>query len=243
MFKELTDQQSNTIERADFSSPNMLKIKALFRAYGMQYDFVNFYADETGTVIFSIQDNMATLYCADNSKLEEACDFLAMLTDEVLSEQPLSLTGYQEKIGNIYVCDVVQDMELENVSNEIQDGYRVLSQVFSEDINDKNYPRWYTELSHRVRHGVSKVYTYRDLCSGTAYCAIDGQLLITQLATVEQARGQGLATKIIHHIASHEKNVKRIVLLSQDEISNQFYEKIGFTFLKHWYFYAREINK
>ncbi|WMJ23877.1 GNAT family N-acetyltransferase [Paludicola sp. MB14-C6] len=243
MFKRLTDQQRDTIEQADSFSPNMLKIKALFQAYGTQYDFVRFYANDSKNAIVSIQDNCATLYCKDDSDLEEACEFISMLSNEVLSEQPLRLAGYQEEIGNIYVCHRFEDVTLDPLSHEIQDAYQVLSQVFSNDINDKNYPRWYTEISHRVRHGVSKVYTYQNLCSATAYCNIDGQLFITQLATVEHARGQGLAKKLLYHIATHEKNVNRIVLLSQNKVSDQFYQNIGFTFLKHWYFYNREENK
>jgi GNAT superfamily N-acetyltransferase len=243
MFKQLTDQQRNIIERGDSKSPNMLKIKAQFQAYGTQYDFVRFYANEERTQIISIQDNVATFYGNEDDDFEEACNFLSMTTNEVLSEILIPLDEYCVGEGNIYVCKDIQNITLENVSHNIDDAYRVLSQVFSEDINEKNYPRWYTDVSHRVRHKVSRVYTYRNICSGTAYCNIDGQLLITKLATVESARGQGLATKMIHHIASHEKDVKRIVLLSQNKTSDRFYEKIGFTFYKNWYYYVREEKK
>jgi len=149
------------------------------------------------------------------------------------------MDGYVEEIGNTYVCDEIKPTTLDHVSNELQDSYNVLHKIFDHSINSTTYQRWYTDMSHRIRHDMTKVYTHKGLCSATSYCNVEGQLLLVQVGTLSQARGQGLAKKLIHHVATDQQPIDRIVLLSQDETSDKFYEKIGFELLENWYYYTK----
>lgn len=201
---------------------------------------MKFYADEAGDIVISLQDNAATVYMTNKDKILQTSEFVRMVSNDVLSEYPLLLEEYKEEIGNTYHCNMIKNICFDEISNNITDGYDVLSEVFSHSINEKNYNSWYTDISHRVRHGMSKIYTYNKVCSGTAYCNIDGMLLLAQLGTLQQARNQGLALKMIHHIANDQENVKTISLLSQDSISDKFYEKNNFQFENYWYYYTKD---
>lgn len=201
---------------------------------------MKFYADETGDIVISLQDNVATVYIKSKDKIPQASEFVKMISNDILSEYPLLLGEYNEEIGNTYHCNEIKNICLDEVSNNIRDGYAVLSKVFSHSINDKNYNSWYTDLSHRVRHKMSKIYTYNKVCSATAYCNIDGMLLLAQLGTLHEFRNQGLALKMIHHIANDQENVKTISLLSQNSVSDKFYEKNNFQFENHWYYYTKD---
>ncbi len=238
-IKLLTDKERHLITNIKENTVNSVKIKALIEAYGMGYEFMRFYADEKGDIVMSVQDNAATVYLKNPEKADEVAEFLMMISNEILSEYPLTLDGYKEEIGNIYYCDNILESNLDGISHEIKDGYNVLSQIFKDSMNEKNYARWYTDTSHRIRHHVSKLYTYRGICSGTSYCNVNGMMLLTQLGTLQEARRMGLARKLIHHIATDQKDVKTIALLSQDENSDQFYEKNEFSCVGRWYYYTK----
>lgn len=239
-IKLLTENEKHLITGIKENTVNSIKIKALLDAYGMGYDFMSFYADEEGDIVVSVQDNASTVYMTSQDKTEQVAEFLKMISNDILAEYPLVLDGYKEEIGNIYYCDDISEIQLEEISHDIKDGYGVLSEVFPHSVNDKNFDKWYTDTSHRIRHNMSKIYTHRGVCSGTAYCNVNGMMLIAQLGTLSEARKQGLAKKMIHHIATDQPEVEMISLLSQDEISDKFYERNGFSFAGHWYYYTRD---
>jgi len=238
MIKQLNYNDRKLIDNLD-NSPNGIKIKALFQAYGMGRNFVKFYADENGGIVIGTLDGVATLYLKTEENSASAEEFLCLIANVVLTQDRLITSNYKEEQGNIYVCDNFPQVTLEGVSEHLQVGYNVLSQVFPNSINTTTYPSWYTDHSHRVRHSVSKIYTYKDCCSVTAYCNIDGNLLLTQIGTLQKSRGQGIATSLIHHSATNQKNINQIIVLSQNEDSDKFYEKIGFCLFGNWYQYTR----
>ncbi len=239
MIRLLDYNDRALIEQNQSRGASALRIKALFKAYGVGRNFISFFADEAGDILICAQDNFAVVYIKDESYIDEVSEFLALTVNSVLSEFPLNLNGYTVEIGNTYALNKWEDVCLPDVSNEIQIGYELLSKVFTHSINSTTYKRWYTDLSHRIRHDMSRIYTYQGVCSATAYLNDNGTIMIAQLATIEQERGKGLARQMLYHIASQTPNTKEIMLLSQDKISDKFYEKIGFTLVDKWYYYER----
>ncbi|MFZ2540114.1 MAG: GNAT family N-acetyltransferase [Oscillospiraceae bacterium] len=239
MIKLLDYNDRALIEHNKSRGASALRIKALFKTYGIGRSFISFFADETGDVLICVQDNFAVVYIKDESHVDEVSQFLAFTVNSILSEFPLKLSGYKVEIGNTYALYKWEPVLLEGVSNELQTGYNLLSKVFTGSINSTTYKRWYTDLSHRIRHDMSKIYTYQGACSATTYLMDDGTIIVAQLATIEQERGKGLAQKMLYHIASQTPNTREIMLLSQDKTSDKFYEKIGCTLLDKWYCYVR----
>lgn len=239
MIRQLDFGDRDLIEKNPSRGASALRIKALFKTYGMGRSFITFCGNETGEILLCVQDNFAVAYLKNESHVEEVSSYLNLTANSVLSEIPLDLAAFRLEVGNTYCLDRWEEMRLENVSNELQTGYNLLSKVFTNSINSTTYTRWYTDLSHRVRHEMSKIHTYNGVCSGTVYLCDNGTVMIAQLGTIEQARGQGLAKKMLYHIATVTENTRELLLLSQDKSSDSFYEKIGFTKQANWYYYTR----
>ncbi|MEG0692582.1 MAG: hypothetical protein RR444_05815 [Oscillospiraceae bacterium] len=239
MIKLLDYNDRAILETHPSRGASVLRIKALFKAYGMGRTFINFFADNMGNILICVQDHFAVVYIKDESYIEEVSEYLSMTVNSVLSEFPLKLEGYKVEVGNTYRLDQWDKVCLPDVSNAMQTGYELLSRVFTDSINSTTYKRWYTDLSHRVRHNMSKIYTYNGVCSATAYLCDNGTIMIAQLGTIEKERGKGHAKKMLFHIATDTEDAKELILLSQDKTSDQFYEKIGFTKIDNWYYYLR----
>lgn len=218
------------------NSPCILRIKAIARAYGTKYSFVRFFADDNFDILICTQDNLAVLHLTDESFAKIASDFLKISGNSILSDIELPLYNYHKEVGLTFISNDFKKEKLENVSNDISSGFNVLSQVFSDDVNSTNHSQWYTDLSHRIRHNMSKIYTYSG-CSATKYCLENKTLFLAQIATLPQSRKQGLATKIISHIAFENNEFDSIILLSRDKFSDNFYHNIGFTSSNKWYYY------
>lgn len=244
-IRKLSDGDSDIINGMKRTTVSSMRIRAEFKAYGTGYDFVSFFADDGGNIVICAHDNLTVLYLADNNNQEYiklAADFLSAISDEILAEAALPITHLNEEIGNTYYWNNPQANLLLNVSDRIDDAYSILSQVFPSSINEQEYNRWYTDLSYRIRHGMSRIYSYDGCCSGTAFCCENNAVMIAQLGTLEHQRGKGYALKMIQHIVAdcgEISEISTVALLSQDRSSDSFYEKIGFELYEHWYYYTR----
>ena len=236
MIKELNFKDRNLILQME-NTASALRIKGLFLSYGIGRKFVRFYADECGEVVVGLKDKTAFLYLSSLDKMEEATEFCKLLTDNVLTDIKLEpMQNHLLEIGMTYTKSNFDKPKIFDVCNEIEAGRVVLSKIFPRDVNSTTYPIWLTDISHRIRHDVSKIYTYKSACTGTSYAVIDGIIYLVQLGTLETHRNQGLATQLLNYIA-YDQRAKSIVLLSQDKQSDKYYEKNGFEKIGEWYYY------
>lgn len=228
-----------------------LRIRALWRAYvdfigagGPGTEIPAFYANETGKIALCKEGNFAALFLENESLRTNAEAFLPLIAGEILSEYPLDLPGFQAGSGGIYAMETCSGEMLPGVTEALQPAYELLSQVFPDGINPQTYSQWYADLSHRVRHGMSRVFTLDGRCTGTLYFIENGQLAVTQLATHPDFRGQGLARRMLQHIAASAhvdgQPFERILLMSQSPASDHFYEHIGFHRTGNYFIYERQ---
>lgn len=241
MIKQLDYKDKGLIERLPSNTVNAIKIKSLFKAYGMGYKFLTFYADEKSEIVVAVQDSAATLYLNNPAKNLEATTFLSLISSTIVSECPLLFDDYKCETGKIYSIDT-QNLTPKfclQVSNVIHSAYSVLNKVFNQSINSVNYQKWYTEISHRVRHGVSKTYTIENCGTLTLYGKVGETLSIVEFGVVEALRKRGIATKLLNHLFADNRLVKRMILYSQDSNADGFYEKTGFVHTGNWYYYEK----
>lgn len=89
------------------------------------------------------------------------------------------------------------------------------------------YEDWYTDINHRVRHGIASVYLY---CGATATVMADmnGTVFISLVASGSEARGKGSAKKLLRRLGlCFEKQGKEACILCKEELG-PFYRKAGF---------------
>lgn len=174
-------------------SPSLMRIKALLKAYGLGRSFIHFFSNEDGKILICTENNHSILHLKNESYIAEASEFLNVTTNSVIGEYRLSLCGFKEKSGNIYSFKGEVKKPPIDVDFSLQSGFDVLKRVFPEEINDRSYNSWYADLSHRVRHNMSKIYTIKEKASVTAYCCENGRVMITQArhGSRKQKRGLG----------------------------------------------------
>lgn len=237
-----SSRDAESTERVSNPSYAALRIWSLRKAYGCGYDFLRFYASEDGGTVLCVQDGFTVLWTRDSTpeRLTEAAEFLPFTAEAFLTEVPLPLEGYRIESGNSYCCETTacnHRLSSRVHCNDLDEGFQILSQVFPEAINQRSYAQWYTDISHRVRHGVSKLYTIDQVCVGVRYGIEEGWLGISQLATLPEQRGRGLAGEMLSHIAAETMPEQGLLVQSQTPASDRFYERAGYTRCGRWYTY------
>lgn len=116
----------------------------------------------------------------------------------------------------IPVRDIAVNPALDEVFPIIKDGFP-----------DVEYDGWYTDMSHKVRHGIANVYLYNG-ATVTAAADMNGTVYLTLLASAKAARGTGAAKNMLRSLgAQFEKQGKEACILCREELV-PFYNKAGF---------------
>ena len=114
------------------------------------------------------------------------------------------------------VGDIALNPPLDEVFPVIKDGFP-----------DVEYDGWYTDMSHRIRHGIAKVYLYNG-ATVTAAADMNGAVYLTLLASAKAARGTGAAKNMLRSLGTQfEKQGKEPCILCREELV-PFYNKAGF---------------
>ncbi|MCR5708456.1 MAG: N-acetyltransferase [Ruminococcus sp.] len=223
------------------------KMLAYMKAYGAEYDFCRFYKiiGEYGNIgegyMFII--NSTLIICGDGQL--EADEELQIFVN---MNQPFRIEGDQKILAGIdrgdryqelnrTVFELVPDKDSYKFAEEfvdfdpyLPDVYRILSEGFP---NISDFSLWYTDTSHRCRHGISRVFTYRDCTTASIVFDIGNEALIGQVATKVSARGSGYAREFLKWLALFlNNNGKRAFLLALD-VRVSFYREIGFREVEH----------
>ena len=112
-----------------------------------------------------------------------------------------------------------------NFNPDFKQVYQILSEGFP---NIADFGLWYTDTSHRCRHGISKVFTYKECTTASIVFDIENCVLVGQVATKIKSRGSGYAREFLKWLALFLNTLnKRAYLLALD-IRVSFYHEIGF---------------
>lgn len=215
------------------------KMLAYMKAYGPGYDFCRFYkvTDESGEGFMFII-NSTLIICTDGclEVTDEIRFFISMnLPFRVEGDSRLlSNIGLKEhyQVLNRTIFELIPDKNSESFGEEyvdfnpnLPDVYKILSEGFP---NISDFSLWYTDTSHRCRHGISRVFTYRECTTASVIFDIEDEILIGQVATKQSARGSGHARQFLKWLAYFFNNLgKRAFLLALD-VRVSFYREIGF---------------
>lgn len=208
------------------------------RAYGGTYDFCRFfrltYAEGTGWMFLF---NATLLICTEGIiPPDEIREFVAMHLPFRI-ECPSFLVSVLEQIPNyqklhratfalVPSAPSEQFCEAEvNLAPKLQAVYSILQEGFP---NLLEYPLWLTDVSHRCRHGMSHVLTYKNSSTLTLVFDWNNDVLVGQVATRIAQRGSGYARDFLRWTAQWlAQQGKRAVLFALD-VRISFYREIGF---------------
>jgi hypothetical protein len=215
------------------------KMLAYMKAYGAGYDFCRFYkiTDVSG-IGYMFIINSTLIICADDmlEATEEIEIFIKMNLPFRIEGNQKILKGIKipehYQVLNRTVFELIPDENSYKFAEEyvdfnpnLPDVYKILSEGFP---NIADFSLWYTDTSHRCRHGISRVFTYRNSTTASVVFDIENEVLIGQVATKVSARGSGYAREFLKWLALFLNNLgKRAFLLALD-VRVSFYLEIGF---------------
>ncbi len=217
-------------EREDFSALpekglEAQKIRALHSAYGAKYDFCRFYRQ--GNSYISVLDGSFVI-CADSiADFDELADFLQMQGfSDIFCNEAVG-KALSDRLGRGF--DVVNLMKFSGgsvcaefkVEPSLSDVYKIISDGF-----DIAFEPWYLDMSHRVRHGISKCCVLDSKAALVIQHDINGEALLSQVATLKAHRGEGLAKKLVTSVAA-SLAPSEVYIVCEDALVG-FYEKCGF---------------
>ena len=212
------------------------------RAYGVGYDFCRFFRIEGAGTGYALLFNATLVICMDPAQgdltelAREVQLFIAMHqpfrveTTENLMQHLMETEGYRPRHRTVFELTstgVPEDFDEYDVdfAPRLDDAYDILREGFPNLIA---HDLWLTDISHRLRRGVSKVFTYKNSTTATILYDVDNEVMIAQVATRAAARGSGYARQFLRWLAGFlEQFGKHAVLLALD-IRVSFYREIGF---------------
>lgn len=236
---KLIEQESEFDRNLLLKTLSGRKMLAYLRAYGTGYDFCRFYkiSDENGTG-FMFMINSTLIICDDN-KLENIDEIQLFVSMNL----PFRIEGSQHVLENIRlenhyqqlnrtVFELIPDNQpIESIEDfvdfnpHLPDVYRILSEGFP---NIADFSLWYTDTSHRCRHGISRAFTYRNSTTASAVFDVENVVLIGQVATTESARGRGYARDFLRWLAGFLNGLEKKAYLMALDVRVSFYREIGF---------------
>lgn len=218
---------------------NGKKMLSYMRAYGPNYDFCRFYKIDDGVgkgYMFII--NSTLIICGDGLlRANEEIDLFVSMN------VPFRIEGDRDILEGIKLPERYQvlnrtifelipdDTPLEAIEEHVEfnpkltDVYSILSEGFP---NIADFSLWYTDTSHRCRHGISRVFTYRGSTTASAVYDIGSTVLIGQVATTVTARGRGYAREFLKWLAKFFNGLEKRAYLLALDVRVSFYEEIGF---------------
>lgn len=215
------------------------KMLAYIKAYGLGYDFCRFYeiTGENGIGYMFLMNSTLIICSDDKLEVSEEMEMFIHMnlpfriegTQSVLKQlrmeehyQQLNRTIFELIPGDAAANLNEQYVEFNPVLTEV---YKILSEGFP---NITDFSLWYTDTSHRCRHGISRVFTYKGCTTASAVFDIENDVLIGQVATKIESRGSGYAREFLKWLAEFfNKLGKRAYLLALD-VRVSFYREIGF---------------
>lgn len=217
---ELTSLPSTGIEAQ--------KIRSLLLAYGTNYDFCRFYLSEDAAFC---ELNGGFVLCdvrkSGEYNIEELSGFFAMRGfSEIFCPlsfgEPLSkrLDCEINRVNLMRFCGDFSEKTEIDTSPPLDEIFHILNTAF-----DIDYEQWYVDMSHRIRHNISRA---RKL-DGSALVIqhdLNGEVLLSQIATVPERRGTGGASRLIKAVCA-ELSGSAVYALCEDKLL-PFYVKTGF---------------
>jgi predicted GNAT family acetyltransferase len=232
-----------------------VRIRGLETAYGVHQEFLHVWClcdDKTTWGYLSLLDTAATLEVKkspfeddESPVMEELTVFLSMQTAiQTVRTSARTAKALAKKGGWLCETGIVMTpgAELDTASLvptdlTVRETYPLLEACFQDGLPP--FSSWYTDVSHRVRHGCSRIAGFRDgersvACAmTTAEC--DGAALIGAVATLPEGRGKGYASAnvltLAHRLLGEEK---RVFLSPKNEHARALYERIGFVECGRW---------
>jgi len=223
------------------------KMYSYYKAYGLNYSFCQFFTVGEEGIMLSFNSTVLIVN-ADIAETQNLALFIqmhqpfrvecnepvrAMLAERLPEYQSLHRTTFELQPDSENTAFAEESVEF---NPSLEKVYQILQAGFP---NLQDYALWLTDTSHRCRHGVSHVFTYKNSTTATIMFDIDNQVLVGQVATLPEARGLGHARMFLRWLAGFLAKLDKTAVLYALDIRESFYREIGFKVIETEYVLER----
>lgn len=222
MIKLITDPAELVLDKSYYSG----RINAACIAYGTGYDFCRLYSFEKGSALIYNSSAVISGECDDVSELQS---FVMINSPETVECPPqiaekLTLRGYEKKHRTLFERKAVPHTENFPEAALLMKMYEIIKASFGETELDM----WYADMSHRIRHGVSKAYMHKNAACACVDFIYEGAAYISQVAVMPDERGKGYGRKLLDMISCELLKAGTVPRLwAYDDVIG-FYSRAGF---------------
>lgn len=230
MIKQITD--INKLNLCSYTDIYEGKIKVLYETYGFGSKFCSFYCQGESLLISKLDCDFVVKTYEKDFDAEELASFLKLSNARGVFLSSDVLKAIEPFISGEYLFNNLMEYNAHYKTERsgLLDAFPRLDDVFEILKHDFNitHDLWLTDVSHRIRHGISTVYLYDKVSSATVLYDKDDIVFITQVATKFSERGKGIATKMLREIADTDRYKNKQILLVCRNKMLSFYENAGF---------------
>lgn len=225
------------------------KAAAYMEAYGGGYDFCRFYAaqDENGLITGGALMFNAGLTVFGNVLEEELEGLIVICGPEAVECPPhiarkLVMSGYKRVKRTMFSIPADRAFNAEGFGKGLTIPVPLMRMavIMNECFEGILPDMWYTDMSHRVRHGVSEAYLYRDSAAAAVDFVSGGEGYVSSVAVTPSARGKGYARDLLRYIAAELEKSNVRGFLWADEGSEGYYRKLGYKAVNYDIMFVKE---
>lgn len=222
MIKLITDPSELILDKSYYSG----RIEAACKAYGTGYDFCRLYSFDKGSALIYNCSAVISGECEDTAELQS---FIMLNSPETVECPPktaekLTLRGYEKKHRTLFEKRDIPQAENFPETATLMKMYEIVKASFGET----EFDIWYADMSHRIRHGVSKAYMYKNAACACVDFIYEGAAYISQVAVMPEQRGNGYGREMLETISGELYKTGTVPRLwAYDDVIG-FYSRTGF---------------
>lgn len=232
----LLDESNRAIaeEYLDKSNPFACRIFSQLLAYGTGERFLEHWVqleDNKPRAVISRMDGNITIFCENvNDELLEFIEAVGYNT--VFADKEFFPQYWSGEVLMKFVrkpeTEISDNIDFNPTIREI---YSVLERCRGEGFEIPDFDSFYPDMSHRVRHNLSRILAYRLDGQAIACCMTSAETnncaIISGVACLPEYRGKGYASKLVAKIAESLGN-RDIFVFCREELVG-FYSRLGFS--------------
>lgn len=177
------------------------KIRSYAKAYGFGYDFCRAYCSDRGSILVNNSNGVFDGEFLPDEELLCFIRFSGITTIEAAFD--FDIEGFELTERYFLTAPVTESFSYrsEDLSVDCRLGevYDILARSFGKI--DREI--WYADMSHRIRHGVSRLFLYKDCAAGSVDFEYGSTGYISDIAVAPEMRGRGYAGELLKIIQAY----------------------------------------
>ena len=215
----------------NISEPYMgSEIISLFKSFCKQKERLCLYENEKGAVLLRFDRKLIISGKTDFEEVLSLCSMFGINKIEALKED-ISIDNLNSSLHSIMeFSSKAPKHSLPQFAESMKIPFEILKSSDKSFMENTDYDYWLSDIRSMERTDSCSVFLKNNSSTAAVTARGFGKSLISQVATLPQYRGTGLASALLNEVCAFEtKNGFTPFLISKNEKTDLFYQHLGFT--------------